>query len=194
MDLKRTISSELRGAIAAPFFFPVMLVELDWPGGYFRAHSGAGVIAWGGHDWSGVGGFGTVNAPEESLSGVPVEFSLSLTAPIPELADYADAIVRQRAGRILLGATTTPGGDQLVGAPTTLISGMMDTLVLRTSALGDEDVEYTLTVSCNTGPGYRTAASIHHSHEDQSRKHPGDTAGLRLMGLVAKAQVTKWPE
>lgn len=193
MDLKRDLSPALRGAIAAPFFFPVMLVHLDWPGGAVRAHSGAGTISWAGHDWAGVGAFGNISAPEESLSGVPVEFSASLTCPIPELAAYADAVVRQRPGTIHFGATTEPGGNVLIGDPAPLITGMMDTTVLRTSALGDEDVLYSLTVTCDTGPGYRSSAAIHHSHEDQTRKFPGDTAGLRLMQLMAKAQRTLWP-
>lgn len=192
MDLMRNVSAGLMGAISGPYFYPVVMVWLDWPDGAVRAHSGSGTISWGGHLWHGVGNFGSIEAPEETLSGVPVEFSLSLVCDLPELAAYADARVRQRPGAIWFGATTTAGGNVLVGDPAELCYGTMDTLVLAVDS-DDGNLDYRLTVGCATGPGYRSMAAINHSHEDQSRKYPGDTAGARLMQLMSKAAVTLWP-
>lgn len=192
MDLKRAIAPDLAAAIAGPYFHPILLVWLDWPGGTLRMHSGAGMITWDGHTWQGVGKFGAVDVPEESASGIPVEFSLSLTCDLPELAAYADAVIRQRAGAIYLGATTTAGGKDLIGAPTLMVSGTMDTLVLATS-VDEATTDYTLTVGLTTGPGYRSSATIHHSHEDQSRHASTDTAGKRLVLATARAAKDLWP-
>lgn len=193
MDLKRTLSAGLKVALSAPSLNAVLLVYLDWPGGAVRVHSGTGIIAWGGFNWNGVGGFGSVDVPEEALSGMPVEFALSLVCELPELATYADAVIRQRAGEVYLGATTEPGGNVLVGAPCSLAAGTMDTLVLA-SETSDGNTEYRLTLGLATGPGYRSMAAISHSHEDQSRRYPSDTAGRRLILANARAEKTLWPE
>lgn len=192
MELKRTLDPALAAAIAGPFFFPVVLVDLDWPDAPLRMHSGAGSISWGGHTWTGVGKFGSVEVPEESASGVPVDFAMALVCDLPELAAYADAVVRQRLGSVFLGATTSAGGNTLIGAPAEIASGTMDTLVLTTD-FADGGAAYELRVGLTTGPGYRTAASISHSHEDQSRQFPADTAGKKLVLAQSRAEKTLWP-
>jgi len=195
MDLMRSLDPALAAALSGASFNPIVLVYLDWPGGAVRAHSGAGSITWGGQSWAGVGKFGDVSVPDESASGVPMEFALSIVCDLAELADYADAVIRQRVGSIYLGATTTPGGNVLIGDPVDIASGTMDTSVLMISV--DRGVApvtlYRLTVGMSTGPGYRTAAGIAHSHEDQSRAYPGDTAGKMLVLATARAEKTLWP-
>lgn len=193
MDLMRPVSSGMKAALTAPSFNAILLVDLDWPDGPVRAHSGAGVITWEGLTWNGVGKFGGVEVPEEALSGMPVDFALSLTCDLPELAAYADAVIRQRPGAVYLGATTEPGGNVLVGDPCSLAWGTMDTLVLA-SETSDGNTEFRLTVGMATGPGYRTMAAMAHSHEDQSRRYPADTAGKRLVLANARAEKTLWPE
>lgn len=197
MELKRTISAPLLVALSDPYFFPVMFVWLDWPGGVIRASSSTASITWGGNTYLGVGKFGSVSVPEESSSGVPTDFSLSIVCDLPELATYADAVVRRREGTIWLGATTTRGGNVLRGNPMELVSGTMDTMVLSTEVESTEDqvvVAYTLSVGMTTGPGMRTMASMQHSHEDQVRQYPTDTAGMRLVLATARAEKTLWPE
>ncbi|MCL4065348.1 hypothetical protein M3484_01995 [Pseudomonas sp. GX19020] len=197
MDLMRVIHPETLAALSGPSFHPVVLVWLDWPDATMFAHSGTGPITWDGHIWQGVGKFGQVDLPEESTSGVPVDLSLSLVCNLEELADYADAQIRQRPGAIWLGVTTEPGGNLLIGEPVELGRGTMDTLVLSVTVEGEDGatlILYRLTVGLTTGPGYRTAAAISHSHEDQSRQYPADTAGKKLVLASARAQKTLWPE
>jgi len=117
---------------------------------------------------------------------------MSLVCDLPELAAYADAVIRQRQGVVYLGATTTAGGNVLIGDPVEIAAGTMDTLVLAVDT-SDEATDYQLTIGMTTGPDYRTSAAIHHSHEDQSRLYPGDTAGKRLMLANARAEKTLWP-
>lgn len=196
MDLMRTINPATEAAISGASFNPVVMVWLDWPGGDVRAHSGVGSITWGGETWAGVGEFGAVSVPDEAIGGVPVEWSVSLTCDLEDLADYADAVIRQRPGAVYLGVTTEAGGNVLIGAPVELSSGTMDVLVLRTEVeRADNSVQvlYTLTVTLATGPGYRSSAAIAHSHEDQSRAYPGDTAGKMLVLATARAEKTLWP-
>ena len=196
MDLMRDIHPATRAAISGAAFYPVALVWLDWPEAAMFAHSGTGPITWGGNTFQGVGKFGAVEVPEESSTGVPVEISLSLVCDLPMLAEYADAVIRQRPGAIWMGVTTEPGGNELIGAPVEMARGTMDTLVLSTEV---EDAEaqitiwYRLTVGMTTGPGYRSAAAIAHSHEDQSRQYPADTAGKKLVLATARAEKTLWP-
>lgn len=193
MDLTRGVGPALLAEIAGGAWYPVLLVDLDWPGGRIRAHSGAGSITWASATWFGVGRYGEVSIPEESATGLPSDFSLSLVCDLPELATYADAVIRGRPGTVYLGATTAPGGNALVGDPVSLASGAMDGLVLTLDAADGVQL-YRLTVSMTTGPSYRSASAIVHSHEDQSRKYPGDTAGLRLIGAMSRARTTLWPE
>ena len=193
MDLTRGVGTALMAQIGGGVWHPVLMVDLDWPGGRVRAHSGVGVIEWASATWAGVGKYGEVSIPEEAANGLPSDFSLSLVCDLPDLATYADAVIRGRPGTVYLGATTAPGGNLLVGNPVALASGTMDGLVLMLDAQDGVQL-YRLTVSMTTGPSYRSASTIVHSHEDQSRKYPGDTAGLRLIGAMSRARTTLWPE
>ncbi|NPD15740.1 hypothetical protein HOY34_11055 [Xinfangfangia sp. D13-10-4-6] len=196
MDLRRNIHPDTLGVLSGPAFYPVMMVWLDWPGETLRAHSGTGPITWGGEVWQGVGKFGAVEVPEESSSGVPVDVSLSLVCDLPMLAEHADAVIRQRPGAIWMGVTSAPGGNVLIGEPFELARGTMDTLVLTTEIEGADGataILYRLTAGLTTGPGYRTSAAVAHSHEDQSRHYPNDTAGKKLVLANARAEKTLWP-
>ena len=196
MDLMRVIHPATQAALSGDAFHPVVFVWLDWPGEALRAHSGTGPITWDGHIWQGVGKFGAVEVPEEGASGVPVDMSLSIVCDLPMLAEYADAKIRQRPGAIWMGVTTEPGGNVLIGEPVEMARGTMDTLVLTTEIDAGEaqvSIWYRLTAGMTTGPGYRTAAAIAHSHEDQSRQFPGDTAGKKLVLANARAEKTLWP-
>jgi hypothetical protein len=108
------------------------------------------------------------------------------------LADYADAAIRQRPGALYLGATTTAGGNVLVGPPVSLATGTMDTMVLRLEFSQDVTL-YQLSVGMRTGPGYRSRPAMTHSHEDQVGRYPTDTAGLMLRAALARAEKTLWP-
>lgn len=196
MDLTRGTPPALLAALSGPFFYPVVLADIDWPGARLRAHSGAGDITFNGQTFVGVGKFGEVGLPGEAMAGVPEEFTMSITCDMPELAGYADTVIRGRYGAVYLGATTAAGGNSLIGA-VDVISGTCDGMALRTE-VEDEDgsvtVYYTLTVTFSTGPSMRSMASAAHSYEDQIRAYPGDTAGRHLIVAQTDAQTTQWPE
>ncbi|MFV0301441.1 MAG: hypothetical protein ACK5IP_11270, partial [Paracoccus sp. (in: a-proteobacteria)] len=88
------------------------------------------------------------------------------------------------------------GGTDLIGA-VEMISGTCDGLGLRSEVVGDSGqtvILYTLTLTLTTGPSYRAMAAISHSHEDQQRRYPADTAGRHLANIQTQAQTTQWPE
>lgn len=192
MDLTRSTPAPLSSALSGPFFYPVVLVWLDWPGAPLRMHSGAGDITWQGQTWTGAGKFGRVSVPDEAMAGVPEDFTISLVTDFPDIEPYTDAVIRGIPGAVYLGATTTPGGNSLIGA-TEVVSGTADVLTLGTEMDGDT-LYYELSVAMTTGPGMRSMASINHSDEDQRRAYPADTAGERLIELVGRVKKTYWPE
>ena len=196
MDLKRGASPALIEALSGPFFFPVVLIDIDWPGGRVLAHTNHGPITWGGQTFLGVGKFGAVDVPAETMGGVPEEFSVSLTYDLAELAEWADTPIRGRAGAVYLGATTTRGGSDLIGA-VGIVSGTCDGMALKSERIeadGSVTTVFTLSVTFSAGPSYRSMAAVSHSEEDQARAFPGDTAGRHLIAVMADMVKTVWPE
>ncbi|WP_288951994.1 hypothetical protein [uncultured Paracoccus sp.] len=197
MDLTRNTPPALLTALSGPFFYPVVLAYLDWPGAPLRAHSNAGEISWGGHIWQGVGGFGRIDVPEEAVGGVPVEFTMQIVTDFPDLEVYTDTVIRGVEARVYLGAVTERGGSDIIGA-VEIVAGTADAMGMSPELVEMDDgstvTMFGLTVTMTTGPSYRTMAAISHSHEDQQRHYPGDTAGRHLMTAQADAQKTQWPE
>lgn len=196
MDLTRGMPPALMSAVSGPYFFPVVLAYIDWPGAPLRAHSGSGEITWGGQTWLGVGKFGSLDIPEEAASGVPSEFTMTLLSDFPDLEAYTDTVIKGAEVAIYMGAVTSAGGNSLIGAAE-VVSGAADGMGLTTDYV-DQDGQtvtlYGVQVTVTTGPSYRSMASIAHSHEDQSRHYPGDTAGRHLLFAASLAEKTYWPE
>lgn len=192
MDLTRGTPPALLQRISDGFFYPTVLMWLDWPGAPLRAHSGAGEMTWNGQTWSGVGKFGRISVPDEAVAAVPEDFAISLTTDFPDIEPYTDTPIRGIAGAVYLGATTERGGNVLVGA-VEVVSGTADVLTLGVERDG-ETIYYDLSISMTTGPGMRTMAAINHSDEDQRRAYPNDTAGQRLIQLMTTFKNTYWPE
>ncbi|MDT1061907.1 hypothetical protein RM190_08570 [Paracoccus sp. CPCC 101403] len=197
MDLIRNTPAALLSAISGPYFFPVVLFYLDWPGAPLRAHSNLGDITWGVQTWTGVGKFGRLEMPEETFGGVPTEFTATLVSDFPELETYSNTAIKGAVCRAYLGAVTERGGNTLLGA-VEIAAGIADAMGMSPEEVELEDgattLMYGLRVTMTTGPSYRTMAAIAHSHEDQLRNYPGDTAGRHLILAQAEAQKTLWPE
>lgn len=196
MDITRGVPAALLAAISGPYFHPVVLMHVDWPGAPLWMHSNRGNIAWQGKTWLGVGKFGQVEVPEEIAEGIPADFSIALFSDFPDLEDYLDTVIRGRDCRVYLGATTEPGGTSLIGA-VEIAAGTADGMGVSMEVMDDDGQTITLygiRVTVSTGPSSRSLASISHSHEDQQRHFPGDTAGRHLMFAQSQAQKTLWPE
>lgn len=197
MDLIRNTPAALLAAISGPYFHPVVLAFLDWPGAPLRAHSNAGNISWSGQTWLGVGNFGRIDLPEEAFGGVPTEFSMTLVTDFPDLEPYTDTAIKGADAQVFLGAVTERGGSNLIGA-VEIVAGVADAMGMSPELIERDDgsvvTMYGINVTMTTGPSYRSMAAIAHSHEDQQRGYPGDTAGRHLILAQAEAQKTQWPE
>ena len=196
MDLIRDVDPVMLATMNGPFF-PVCFAFLDWPDEPAYAHSGVGTIAWGGHDWLGVGVLGNVDIPPESAGIAAVEAMLSLAGVSADLEGYADDAIRNRTVELYLGVVAArpgdTGGTTLRGMPVELFAGTMDGLsIVASEAEGGVDHEARITVA--TGPSARSAATIYHTNEDQISRYPGDTAGRLVILSYAKAQKLTWPE
>jgi hypothetical protein len=188
MGVTREVGAAMLAALEG-YFHPVLMVRLDWPSGVIRAHSGTGLLEYGGEIWTPVGPFGSVTVPSESFSAVIDGATLTIIGEIDELEAEADQNARGRECEILFAAATTREGTAIVGAPVSIYFGTVDGTSIQLSA-----TTHQLSVTLGGGPKDRDMASLYHSHEDQSRRYPGDTAGLRLLAATARAQTLQWPE
>jgi len=178
-------------------FFPVVMVHVDWPGGAIRAHSGVGAISWGGHSWTGVGEFGSVEVPEESGGLAAQPANIGLVGLPDELDAYLGDPVRNRACTIYVGVVTERAGNVLIGSPFSVFAGyvdaMADTVRVR-SGDGDSGLIRGVTLTVAPGPSQRSIGEIYHTDEDQRRLHPNDTAGRLVIHAEAWAERQTWPE
>lgn len=189
MILSRGVHPALAVALLGEVVFPVVLVYLDWPGSVLRFHTGRGVITWGGYDFTGTGQFDDISIGEEGEGLAAADASLRLLGPVDACLEDCEAVVKNRAAVIYSGATTTPGGNVLIGAPIVQFSGTMDGVIYR-----QDGGRHGLQLSLTAGPGARVGAAITHSYEDQKTKYPGDTAGRHVQLAAANARVRTWPE
>lgn len=191
--LTRGIDPVLVAEFSKGLFYPITLVWLDWPDDPVFAHSNAGAISWNGETWLGVGDFGSIDIPQETLSLAATSATISLIGIPPEMYARLEVPIRNRDGAIYVGAVTERRGNILVGNPTEIFSGYMDSFRF-TMEDDDGNTVHGVTLKLATGPGARSIASITHSAEDQSAKHPGDTAGRFLIYSRAKLVKLTWPE
>jgi hypothetical protein len=66
-------------AAASPIAAPVVLVELDFASGFFRAWTGIGPLHWAGKVFEGLGAIGAVSEIEETVELRAVRLTLSLS-------------------------------------------------------------------------------------------------------------------
>ncbi len=196
MTLSREINPATLAAIEAAFFFPVILVWLDWPDAEIRVHSGAGVLTHGGEDFAGVGAFGAIRLPQEGAGMASFAADLELVGLPDALDAYLDDPIRGRAGRVWFGAVTQQAGNVLIGDPVEVFSGTMDALrdvVTFTDASGQDVAQRSVRLQLSGGPGQRESASVYHTDEDQKATYPTDTAGRHVLFAEAAAQKLTWP-
>lgn len=189
----RSIHPDTKAAIAAGNFSPIVMVYLDWPGGAVRVHSNVGTISFGGNNWLGIGHFGGIAAPEESVGLSQNSASLQLIGAPDEMDDYLDSPIRGRRGEVWFGVVTERSGNVLIGEPFITFAGYMDAM-RDTIQAEDGGVTRVITIDVANGPSQRLTASLFHTDEDQRRMHPTDTAGRLVINSEDRAETMTWPE
>lgn len=197
MGLRRGVDAALLAAMSGSVWHPLMLVDIDWPGMRLRLHSGTGWLIFDGQTWAGVGRFGAVALPGEGsgIGAQPMTMTL-LGLPQEALAMGAQRI-RGRRGDVYVGAMAGPprgdGATALLGTPYRLFSGYMDALRYTVQRQGEQTL-HGLQLELGAGPSARSAAAVNHSAEDQTAKHPADSAGRWLIDAQRRVEAMTWPE
>ncbi len=172
--------------------YPVILVYLDWPGETVRAHTNGGDITWGGATWRGVGKFGEIDVPSETPGLGADSAVLSLVGAPDDLFDLLEDPILNRPGEIYVGSTTEPWGNVLIGEPTPVFIGHMDSQRYRLRVEEKKSVQV-IQVDIGSGPGARSKAAVLHSYEDQMAQYPGDTAGRHVINVEAETETLTFP-
>lgn len=194
VDFSRGVDPVLLAKMSEPYLFPISLVRIDWPDGAVEAHTGAGAISFDGGTFVGtlVGGenLGQISVPTESTGLRATEVSLTLYGPYSELLDRINPNATGRRVQMWAGATTTPGGNVLVGEPELVFSGAIsgDGLPAPTN-----DGSSGLIIRAKAGTHGRVKGAIVHSNEDHQATYPTDTYFQRNARASAyRAAPPKW--
>jgi len=190
----RGVDATFLSSLAAPLIFPVMLVHLDWPVTPVFAHTNIGSISFDSQTWLGVGQLGSIDGAEEGQGMVPSELTVALAGILADQIDWADNDdIFGRAMNLYVGATTTPGGNTLIGAPTSVFAGYMERsrFTFQPNEGGDSTKIF---VSGKSGPSARAAGEMVHTDETQQALFPGDTFFERLQHAVKESfDPIPWP-
>lgn len=177
MELSRDIDPILLAEFAKrEGFNPIGIIRSEWPSGEVRVHSGNGDLQWQGETWQGVAKIASLEIEPEREGLAPAEAAMSLLGPVEDLLAEMDPAARGGLVQMWIGATTRPGGTDLIGTPFPAFTGR---IVSNEVTLPGEKAG-ALEVKVKGGPGAREAGAAYHSDEDQKARAPGDTIFERL--------------
>ena len=181
--MSRNLASANDSAVAAPVVEPVYFLEMNFDGGAVRVHTQLGTIAWGGHDWSGVGSFGGVSTVEENsdLSRRTMTYTLS---GIP--GDMVSVVLGEnyqgRTANLYIGFLDRDTGV-LVATPELMDQGRMDIAEITQG----ETFVVTLNAESRFAAWNRPVVR-RYNNADQQARFPGDR-GLEFVEQAADRQI-----
>lgn len=163
------LSLHAAASATAPVATPVILVDLDFASGPFRAWTGLGQLDWAGMSFEGVGSLGAVGEIEETTEIRAVRLTLVLS-PVPqEVVDIAlaERSFRLRTARLWGGLLDAEG--VFVADPFPLWAGLMDTMEVVDGA------EPRVSLSCESRLVDLERAEVRrYTDADQQAEYPGD--------------------
>ena len=163
---------------------PVVLVELDFASGPFRAWTGLGPLHWAGMVFEGVGSLGAVGEIEETTEIRAVRLTLALS-PVPqEVVDIAlaERSFRLRTARLWGGLLDAEGA--FVADPFPLWAGLMDTMEVVDGA------EPRVSLTCESRLVDLERAEVRrYTDADQQAEYPGDRF-FEFVPALQEAQIT----
>jgi hypothetical protein len=163
------LSQHAAAATTAKVAAPVVLAELDFASGPFRAWTGLGPLHWAGKVFEGVGAIGAVSEVEETAELRAVRLTLALS-PVPQ--EVVDIALAERSFRLrparLWGALLDAQGA-FVADPFPLWAGLMDTMEVTDGA------EPRVTLACESRLVDLERAEVRrYTDADQQGEYPGD--------------------
>ncbi len=163
------LSPHAAASATSPVAAPVVLVELDFASGPFRAWTGLGQMNWAGKVFEGVGSIGAVGEVEETVELRAVRLTLALS-PVPQ--EVVDIALAERSFRLrparLWGALLDAEGA-FVADPFPLWAGLMDTMEVTDGA------EPRVALTCESRLVDLERAEVRrYTDADQQAEYPGD--------------------
>jgi hypothetical protein len=163
------LSPHAASSATSPVAAPVVLVELDFASGPFRAWTGLGQLNWAGKVFEGVGSIGAVGEVEETVELRAVRLTLALS-PVPH--EVVDIALAERSFRLrparLWGALLDAEGA-FVADPFPLWAGLMDTMEVTDGA------EPRVALTCESRLVDLERAEVRrYTDADQQAEYPGD--------------------
>lgn len=163
------LSPHAASSATSPVAAPVVLVELDFASGPFRAWTGLGQLNWAGKVFEGVGSIGAVGEVEETVELRAVRLTLALS-PVPQ--EVVDIALAERSFRLrparLWGALLDVEGA-FVADPFPLWAGLMDTMEVTDGA------EPRVALTCESRLVDLERAEVRrYTDADQQAEYPGD--------------------
>ena len=163
------LSPHAAASATSPVAAPVVLVELDFASGPFRAWTGLGQLNWAGKVFEGVGSIGAVGEVEETIELRAVRLTLALS-PVPQ--EVVDIALAERSFRLrparLWGALLDEQGA-FVADPFPLWAGLMDTMEVTDGA------EPRVALTCESRLVDLERAEVRrYTDADQQAEYPGD--------------------
>lgn len=173
----RDIPAALLTALAGDYAPVVLLVELDFPGGFVRAHHWIGPLAMTDPadgstlTFEGVGDLGTITGIEQPDELRAVELTASLTGIDPALVvDVLVGPIQGRGFRVFMGALDGTESALVGGAGILLASGSIDNAEITIGATARIDVRLR-----NHLADWDRPRIVRYSGEAQRALYPGDT-------------------
>jgi hypothetical protein len=163
------LSPHAASSATSPVAAPVVLVELDFASGPFRAWTGLGQLNWAGKVFEGVGSIGAVGEVEKTVELRAVRLTLALS-PVPQ--EVVDIALAERSFRLrparLWGALLDAEGA-FVADPFPLWAGLMDTIEVTDGA------EPRVALTCESRLVDLERAEVRrYTDADQRAEYPGD--------------------
>lgn len=167
--MSRGLTPAVEAAAAAEVKSPIIIAEILTAGAPVRAWSGVGDLSFGGNTYVGVGTFGGISSPEETLETKSTGLIFTLSGVPSALLATAIADIRQGlAARCWLGFLDAAGA--VIADPTMSFEGY--TAVPSTE---DDAETCTISISCeNYTATLGRARPTRYTQEDQETRDPTD--------------------
>jgi len=121
--IERGVDSALLAEIQKPVFHPVLLIDMDWPSGRNRGHTGRGVINFDGFEWGGVTRLASLVLPGDQSGFAAKEATMTIAGEFADLFALCTEASKGRFVTFYWGCTTVSAGTELVGTTFRRFSG-----------------------------------------------------------------------
>jgi hypothetical protein len=181
--MSRGVSVENKNAMTADVVEPMLFVEMDFESGFVRVHNGIGTIQWGGHDWLGIGAFGSVSGMNETAELQRNTVTYTLTGiPNDLIAVALGEHYQGRNARVYIGFFNITT-KQLVGTPLLKESGLMDVSRVR------EGRECSVTITAESRMSEWSRPKVRrYTDAEQRARYPNDR-GLEFVARTAVEEI-----